>query len=123
MGLLKNIIDKFKGNQSEFKVKLRQAQENAKIERIIEERVKSSNERELESHYKKMREESIKRQLDKIHKQQNQSLWKGNILSNQTSILRNDMPILNNDHSILRDNSVLINKRGRGNSRNLFFRY
>jgi len=86
------------------KEKFKEAQENMKIEKMLNERAKSSNERELEKYMKDQRELQIKCELDKIHKKQNQDNWKGNNpLKSQTSILKNDRPILK-EKNIFLDN-------------------
>jgi len=86
------------------KEKFKEAQENMKIEKMLNERAKSSNERELEKYMKDQRELQIKCELDKIHKKQNHENWKGNNpLKSQTSILKNDRPILK-EKNIFLDN-------------------
>ena len=86
------------------KEKFKEAQENQKIEKMLTERAKSSNERELEKYMKDQRELQIKCELDKIHKKQNHENWKGNNpLKSQTSILKNDRPILK-EKNIFLDN-------------------
>ena len=47
-----------------------------------------------ESYYKKQREESIKEELDTIHKQQNKDSWKGTMSLKQKDMLKDDRPIL-----------------------------
>ena len=54
---------------------MRQAQEERKIDRLLTEREKSSDERELESHIEEARAENIKNELRKIHKKKNEELW------------------------------------------------
>ena len=56
-----------------------------KIEKMLEERQKSSNQRELEKYMKDQREIQIKNELDKIHKKQTKENWKGsNLLKSDT---------------------------------------
>jgi len=76
------------------KAKFKEAEENMKIERLLEERSKSANRRELERHIKEQEEIQIKKQLDHIRTKQNHDNWKGTNLMKGTSILRNDRPIL-----------------------------
>lgn len=76
-----------------------------KINRILNEREKSSNERELERYYKEQREKMIKLKLDKIRKQRKRELLIGslgdktNIFKNHNSILKQDYSILNNENT------------------------
>ena len=96
MGLISNLVKGIGKNKGEFKAKLKQAQEDLKIQNTLEERQMSSNERELLKHQKQIREDDIKKELDKIHKQQNSEMWKSKnlILGQKTTILKNDRPIL-----------------------------
>jgi len=95
MGLLKNLL-KGSGDRKEIKEKLKQAQQDRKVENMVLEREKSANQRELERYIEERREAQIKEQLDKIHKRQNQENWKSKnmILGGKTTILNNDRPIL-----------------------------
>jgi hypothetical protein len=95
MGLIQNLIKGMKGEKVEFKKKFKEAEENQKIDKILNERSKSSNERELDKYVKQQREDKIKNELDKIHKKQNKENWCSNsILKSQGNILKNDRPIL-----------------------------
>jgi len=96
MGLIQNIMKGMTQDKKEFKQKFKQAEEEMRINKMIEERQKSSNERELEGYMKKQREEHIKMQLEKIHKKQSAENWnsKHHILNSQKSIMTNDRPIL-----------------------------
>ena len=89
-----DIIRKMGERKKATKEKFKEAQENMKIEKMLEERQKSSNQRELEKYMKNQRELQIKNELDKIHKKQNQDNWKGTTLTKGASILKNDNPIL-----------------------------
>lgn len=109
IGLLQRLIKGSSENKEEFKKKFRDAQENLKIEKTIEERQKSSNRRELERYLKEQEEINIKKELDKIHKKQNSELWKSpnSILNQKTTILKNDRPILM-EKNIFLDNKTKI---------------
>jgi len=104
MGLIQNLLNKSKEDKSEFKEKLKQAQADRRIEKLIEEREKSSDERELESHLKEARAEKIKNELRKIHKKRNQDMWKSD-----KTVIGNKMTILNTGRSILKEKHIFIN--------------
>jgi hypothetical protein len=110
MSLLKNLMEKVSGN-SDFKRKFKQAEMEKKIEETIENRAKSSNERELIAYQNKMREDDIKKELDKIHKKQGKEIWKGqhNILAKEKSILTNDRPMLK-EKNIFKNNKHIFTK-------------
>jgi len=105
MGKLQDILQNMGKDKSEFKEQLKQAQMNDKIERTIEERKMSSNERDLLKRMKQKREEGIKTKLDAIRKQENSENWKSknSILAQETNILKNDRPILK-EKNIFMDN-------------------
>lgn len=109
MGLLQRLIKGMGENKKEFKEKFKQAEQEAKISRLIEERQKSSNQRELERYIKEQEEARIKSELDKIHKQQNKEMWKSKkmILGQKTTILKDDRPILM-EKNIFLDNQTKI---------------
>lgn len=112
MGAIQNLIKGIGKNNKEFKEKLKQAQEDNKISNLVEERQKSSNERELERYYRDKKEEEIKAELNKIHKQENSELWKSKnmVLSKGKSILANDRPILKEKNIFSKKKSNSSNK-------------
>jgi len=112
MGLLKDLIKGVSEDKKELKVKFKEAQQNQKVQRMLEEREKSSNERELERYFKEKREQDIKEKLDKIHAKQSQDNWKGKmIFKGHKSILTEDKKILASDSPILQKSMFF----GRGN--------
>jgi len=113
MGLIQNLLRKTSENKKEFKEKFKQAEMDLKIQRRLEEREKSSNERELEAHIKRLREDDIKRKLDVVHKQQNKENWKGsfNVLKKEKSILTDDRPILKEKNIFLKQKNIFLNKK------------
>lgn len=119
MGLLQNLVKGLKGDKREFKEKFKAAQEEEKIMTLIEERKKSANKRELERYYKENEEARIKMALDKIHKKQNQEMWKTKktILGEPTTMLKDDRPILKEKNLFLNQNKIPFVKGGN----NMFF--
>ena len=107
MGLM-DVIRKLGQGRKESKQKFKEMQEDAKLQHLLEERQKSSNQRELERYMKEQHEAEVKKQLDIIHKKQNRDNWKGNnILKQDTNILKNDRPILM-EKNIFLDNKTKI---------------
>jgi len=97
MGLIQKLLGKSQENKAEFKAKLKQAQEEDKIERLIQERAKSSNQREVERYVKEGEEKEYKKILDEIRHKNNSDMWSSKdntILNSQKNILKNDRPIL-----------------------------
>ena len=91
MDIIRNWSEKRKEKSETFK----KMQEQDRLENMLLERKKSANRRELEKFYKDEEEAEIKKQLDIIHKKQNQDNWKSNsILNKDKSIMKTDRPIL-----------------------------
>lgn len=104
MGIM-DLIRKMSGDRSEVKIKLKEAQQNARVEKMVLDRSKSSNERLLERYMEEERQRNIKAELDQIHKKQNSENWKGN------SILKQDMNILKNDKPILMEKNIFLDNK------------
>ena len=112
MSLLTKFVNGMGENKKEIKLKLKEAQQNQKVQKMLEEREKSSNQRFLERHFKEKREEQFKKQVAKINMQQSRDSWKGeSILKGHKSILHEETKILENDNPILgKENIFLDNK-------------
>ena len=126
MGIVNRLLKGMGENKKELKTKFKEAQQNLKIQTMLEERAKSSNQRELESYYEKQRETAIKETLDKIHKKQNQDNWKGqSILKSQKSILHQDTKILDNDRPILGQKNIFLDNKANIpiSGKELFFKW
>jgi hypothetical protein len=128
MGLIQSIANKISGEKGDFKRRFKEAQENQKIEKLLEQRNKSSDERELESHLKRMREDDIKSKLEKIHNQQNKDNWKSNsILSQKATMLKNDKPILKEKNIFKNEKNLFIDNKNKipiqKERKGMFFRW
>jgi len=112
MGIM-DIIRKWKEKNSEKSARFKEMQEQDRLETMLLERKKSSNRRELESYYKKLEEDDIKKQLDKIHKKQTKEAWRGkNMFSGKCTILKQDKSILDNGKSILSQSNSFMSRAG-----------
>ena len=116
MGLIKNLLGKSSGDKAEFKAKMKHAQEEDKIERLITERAKSANQREVERYIKEGEEAEYKKILDEVRHKNNKENWSGdgkNILNSQKNIMKNDRPILKEKNIFLDNKSdVPLSKKG-----------
>ena len=114
MGLLKNLVKGIGEDKKVVKAKLREVEQDMRIQKILEERSKSANRRELESYMKEKEEEQIKVALDKIRKEKTQEVWKGkhSLLKSQTSILKNDRPILKEKNIFKGNKNIFANQGG-----------
>ena len=93
MGLM-NMIRKLGEDKKELKQKMIEAQQERKIQKILNERDKSANERELERHIRDAREADIKLKLEQIRNQKNHENWKGNNFRGKATMLNDDRQIL-----------------------------
>ena len=89
-----DMIRKWKDRKGETSSKFKEMQEDYRLNKMLEDRQKSANERELEKHMKDKREAEIKAQLDVIRRDKSKELWKGGMLKEKTTILQNGRPIL-----------------------------
>jgi len=124
------MIDNMRERSRERKEKFKQAEEQLRIEEMLQERRKSANERELEMFIKENREENIKLQLNKMRKlreddirfghnplnipnitnkvdfeilkQKNLFKGKSNMFSNQNFIFKDNPNLLRNNMKLLR---------------------
>ena len=104
---VKEIISGILERQKAKKEKFKEMEEDYLLRKKLEDRMKSSNERELEKYLKDQREKQIKIKVDKIHKQQNHNMWHGN------QILKSDYNILHDDKPILKQQNIF---KGKSNS-------
>ena len=109
-----DIVRKFAERKAINKQKFKEAESDMKIEKMLSDRSKSSNERELEQYLNNQREENIKRQLDGIHKQQNSEMWKSKhgVLDKGIPITRNDRPILQEKNIFIGNKNNMLTKGG-----------
>ena len=113
MGLLKDFVQGMSENKKVAKAKLKDAEQDMRIQKILEERNKSANERDLEKRLEKKRQEKIKIALDKLRKEDTKELWKSSnsMIKGQKSILKNDRPILK-EKNIFKDNKNIFTNQG-----------
>ena len=128
MGLLQKLLGKTSEDKIEFKKKFKEAQQEQKIQRLIDERSMSSNERELLSIQKKEREAQILEELKKIRKQENKDNWKSNsILTKWASMLKDDRPILKEKNIFKTSKKMVVDNRNKvplqTKDKGMFFRW
>jgi len=92
---VKEILRKWAEKNTEKKGRFKELEEEYLMNKKLEEKQKSANERELERYMEEAREKRIKVNLEKFRKQQKKEFWSSNMMNNkQTSILKEDKPIL-----------------------------
>jgi hypothetical protein len=108
-----DIVRKWKENGSEKSERFKAMQEQDRLETMLMERKKSANQRELEAHYRKLQEDDIKAQLDKVRKQRTKETWKGKqMFTGKATMLNEGKGILHNDKSILNQKNIFLQNGG-----------
>lgn len=110
MGLM-DVIRRMANKKSERSEKFKQMEEDYRLNKMLVDRQKSSNERELETIMKKKREENIKRQLDSIRKQETKEMWRNSSVLKSSNLLKEDKKICRDDKPILKQKNIFTNKK------------
>jgi len=124
----KEILSRIGSKSKERKKALSQLQDQIRLQKIAEDRMKSSNERELERFMNEEREEQIKEQLDFMRKKRqkdirfnhnplnvrnitNRTDWE--VLKEKNMFSKNKPTIFKEDGSVLKNNPNLLNNNKR----------
>lgn len=91
---IKELLQRWKDNRQASSAKFKEMQEEQRLQKMLEERQKSANQRELERYMRDQKEKMIKEELEKIHTRQNKENWKGNNFGGKATMLKDDRPIL-----------------------------
>ena len=102
MGIL-DIFKKNLGSTERFK----ELQEEMKIRKLIEERAKSSNERELERFYEEEREKKIKVNLEEFRKHRQADAQKTTVLGGK-NMFKGEQTIMTGKATVLKNNDKLL---------------
>ena len=105
------MIRKFNEKKQVKSEKFKEMQEDYRLQKMLMERQKSANERELERHMNDKREEDIKTQLDIIRKQKNKESWKGNNFNGKMTMLKEDKAILKEKNIFKNNDNMFIDNR------------
>ena len=92
--------------------RFKEMQDQRRMEKMVEEREKSSDERELERFYEEERMKSIKKNLEEFREIRKRETWEGkeHQILKQPNIFKNHKNILNQDFSILNDKQLFKGK-------------
>lgn len=92
---IKEIIANMTEKRNEKRKKFHEMEEEFLMQKKLEDKQKSANERELERFMKEKREEAMKKQLERFRKEKQEEFWHGHqILDKGKGILKDDKPIL-----------------------------
>lgn len=70
------------------------------MQKIAHDKLKSSNERELERYFRQKREEAMAKQLAAIRKNQTREMMTGNVFANNKNLFSGHKSVLNDDSSL-----------------------
>jgi hypothetical protein len=116
----REFIAKLRERREQRNAVLKQALEEDKVRTVVEERKKSSNEREYDRFLKEEREETIKGELERFRKERDADIRFGHNPLNTPNITNHvDWEVLkernifanDNKHSIMRVNSIFTGQR------------
>jgi len=105
---LKEIIENMRERKKDKKELIRKMDEQLKVEELLQERRKSSNERELERFWKEDKEERIKLQLEEMRKKRDKDMKEKNMFSKKSNMFSNSESILKNNPKLLKGGMKLI---------------
>jgi len=95
---IKELLSKSLAKDPRFK----EMQKEAHLQKMLEERSKNSNERELERYIEEERQKSIKQNLEEFRKIRQEETWhSGNMFAGQDNMFNKKPTIMNQDKSIL----------------------
>ena len=121
---IKEILQHFKEGSQRRKEMIKELDERIRIQKIVEDRQKSANERELERYLKEQREARIKKQLDRERKRRERDIKFGhnpldipNIMKAKWEVMKeknmfqNNQNIFSNQKFIHKSNKRLLANR------------
>lgn len=109
MGLLKNMVR----NMRDKKTMLATAQSQDRVQTLVQERKKTSDERELERRLEEQRQKNITEQLRAMRKAETRSAMTDNSLLKQKNIFKGKSTMLNNNPKLFSPkHNKLINHKG-----------
>ena len=95
---IKELLSKSLAKDPRFK----EMQKEAHLQKMLEERGKNSNERELERYIEEERQKSIKQNLEEFRKIRQEETWhSGNMFAGQDNMFNKKPTMMNQDKSIL----------------------
>jgi len=106
-----DIIRKFGKKKEVMKGRMAEVAIERRIQKTLDDREMSANERELIRHNNEVREANIKAQLERIRMQKTKEQWCGNNFAGRATILQEDNPILK-QKNIFKGNKNIFKEKG-----------
>jgi len=105
--MLQGLMNRFGKNKARFE----ELETEAKMERLVGQKQKSSNERELERFHEEARQKRIKKELDFYRMQRKREVWHKNLIK-QKPMFRGGKSLLHEDKHILNNGNLAFMQRG-----------
>lgn len=115
---LKDLFKKNLAKSEQFK----EMQLQAKLQKMLEERGKSSNERELERFYEEEREKSIKKNLDEFREHRQKEAMKTTVLGGKNMFKGHKENIASGPTTVLKNNDKLLSMKKGIKQKGMFFK-
>ena len=115
------ILDIFKKN-TEKSARFKEMQLQAKLDKILEERGKTSNERELERFYEEERQKAIKKNLQEFRDHRHKEAMKTTVLSGGDIFKGQKENIASGPTTVLKNNNKLFSLKKGIKQRGMFFK-
>jgi hypothetical protein len=104
---IREYLESRKERRATSSARFKEAEEELKIHRILEERQKSANQRELERFMKEKNEETIKHELEEFRKQRDKEISFGHNPINTKNVIKGQKNIFKNKSNLLGSKSFL----------------
>ena len=114
MGIM-DLVKKWKEKNNVKSEKFKEMEEDYRLQKMLEDRQKSSNERQLEKYFKKQREDAIAKQVKAINDKQTKASWKEkSCYGGKGTMLKSDKNMMDAGNSILKQKNIFKSNRGNG---------
>lgn len=114
-----DVVRRFSERKLDNKQRFKEMETELRLQRMLEEKQKSSNRREYERYMKEQEEEKIKQALENIRKKQTRESWNG-----KNSLMNQKMTILKEDRPILMEKNIFLDNKTKIplTQRNMYFK-
>ena len=105
-------VKEFISNALKKDSRFKDLEKEMRIQKMVEERLKPSNERELEGYIEEERQKQIKQNLEEFRKHRQEETWHPkNTILNAPNIFKGGKSIMDQDHSVLNNGKGILNDK------------
>lgn len=109
--VFKELLEKLTGRRKERSEKFKEMEEDYRLQKMLEERQKSSNERELERFQNEEREEVIKEHLDFYRKRRDEDIKFGHNPLDAKNIMKSEWEVLKEKNQFAHKGNMFVGKK------------